>query len=64
MIESGALLAILGLILVKEAGVPIPVPGDLVVIGAGAASALPAAVAWADACCPACLTLATLDRAR
>jgi membrane protein DedA with SNARE-associated domain len=173
VIESGALLAILGLILVKEAGVPIPVPGDLVVIGAGVAagrgeldpgvalvaivlasivggvvqygllrsvarpallrllerfgsaervdrqterlrrggarsvavarstpgvrivaiaaiglaviggagwallarrrgrqaalgatSALPAAVAWADACCPACLTLAALDRAR
>jgi membrane protein DedA with SNARE-associated domain len=33
-----ALLAILGLILVKEAGVPIPVPGDLVVIGAGVAA--------------------------
>jgi membrane-associated protein len=32
------LLAILGLILVKEAGVPIPVPGDLVVIGAGVAA--------------------------
>lgn len=33
-----ALLAIVGLILVKEAGVPIPVPGDLVVIGAGVAA--------------------------
>lgn len=32
------LLAIVGLILVKEAGVPIPVPGDLVVIGAGVAA--------------------------
>jgi membrane protein DedA with SNARE-associated domain len=38
VIESGALLAILGLILVKEAGAPIPVPGDLVVIGAGVAA--------------------------
>lgn len=37
-LESAALLAILGLILVKEAGVPIPVPGDLVVIGAGVAA--------------------------
>ena len=37
-LESTALLAILGLILVKEAGVPIPVPGDLVVIGAGVAA--------------------------
>jgi membrane-associated protein len=34
----GALLAIVGLILVKEAGVPIPVPGDLIVIGAGVAA--------------------------
>ena len=33
-----ALLVIAGLILVKEAGVPIPVPGDLVVIGAGVAA--------------------------
>jgi membrane protein DedA with SNARE-associated domain len=33
-----ALLAMVGLILVKEAGVPIPVPGDLVVIGAGVAA--------------------------
>jgi membrane-associated protein len=33
-----ALLAIVGLILVKEAGVPIPVPGDLIVIGAGVAA--------------------------
>jgi membrane protein DedA with SNARE-associated domain len=36
--EWTALVAILGLILVKEAGVPIPVPGDLVVIGAGVAA--------------------------
>ena len=32
------LLAIVGLILVKEAGLPIPVPGDLIVIGAGVAA--------------------------
>jgi membrane protein DedA with SNARE-associated domain len=36
--EPTALLAIVGLILIKEAGVPIPVPGDLVVIGAGVAA--------------------------
>lgn len=36
--EPLALLAIVGLILVKEAGVPVPVPGDLVVIGAGVAA--------------------------
>ena len=33
------LLAIVGLILVKEAGLPVPVPGDLIVIGAGVAAA-------------------------
>jgi membrane protein DedA with SNARE-associated domain len=33
------LAAIVALILVKEAGVPIPVPGDLVVLGAGVAAA-------------------------
>jgi membrane-associated protein len=36
--ELAPVLAIAGLILVKEAGVPIPVPGDLVVIGAGVAA--------------------------
>ena len=37
-VDAAPLLAIAGLILVKEAGVPIPVPGDLVVIGAGVAA--------------------------
>ena len=37
-LELGPVVAIAGLILVKEAGVPIPVPGDLVVIGAGVAA--------------------------
>ncbi len=36
--DAAPLLALLGLILVKEAGVPVPVPGDLVVIGAGVAA--------------------------
>lgn len=36
--ELAPIVAIAGLILVKEAGVPIPVPGDLVVIGAGVAA--------------------------
>ncbi len=36
--ELEPVLAIAGLILVKEAGIPIPVPGDLVVIGAGVAA--------------------------
>jgi membrane protein DedA with SNARE-associated domain len=36
--ETTALLTIVGLILLKEAGVPIPVPGDLIVIGAGVAA--------------------------
>ena len=34
-----AILGFLGLFLVKEIGIPIPVPGDLLVIGAGAAAA-------------------------
>ena len=37
--EPLALIGLVALLLVKEAGVPIPVPGDLVVIGAGAALA-------------------------
>ena len=36
--ELAPVLAIAGLILVKEAGLPIPIPGDLVVIGAGVAA--------------------------
>jgi membrane protein DedA with SNARE-associated domain len=38
VLGPSAILAIVGLILVKEAGVPIPVPGDLIVIGAGVAA--------------------------
>jgi membrane-associated protein len=40
-----AIIGLAGLILVKEAGVPLPVPGDLLIIGAGASLAgdLPAA---------------------
>jgi membrane protein DedA with SNARE-associated domain len=34
-----ALVGLVGLLFVKEAGVPVPVPGDLVVIGAGVAAA-------------------------
>lgn len=37
-LASAGLLAIVGLILLKEAGLPVPVPGDLVVIGAGVAA--------------------------
>lgn len=37
--EPLALAGLLALLLVKEAGVPLPVPGDLLVIGAGAALA-------------------------
>jgi membrane-associated protein len=38
-IASAGLLAVVGLILVKEAGLPVPVPGDLIVISAGVAAA-------------------------
>ena len=37
--EPIALAGLVGLLLIKEAGVPVPVPGDLLVIGAGAALA-------------------------
>jgi membrane protein DedA with SNARE-associated domain len=37
--ELLAVAGLLGVLLVKEAGVPIPVPGDLLVVGAGAALA-------------------------
>ena len=37
--ETAPLLVLAGLILVKESGVPIPVPGDLVVLGAGVSAA-------------------------
>jgi membrane-associated protein len=37
-IALAGLLTIIGLILVKEAGLPVPVPGDLIVIGAGVAA--------------------------
>jgi len=36
--DPAAVAAIAGLILVKEIGLPIPVPGDLVVLGAGVAA--------------------------
>ncbi|HEY6058743.1 MAG TPA: hypothetical protein VIV06_11975 [Candidatus Limnocylindrales bacterium] len=37
--EPLALASLAGLLLVKEAGVPVPVPGDLLVLGAGVAAA-------------------------
>ena len=37
--ESLGLAAVVGLLLVKEAGLPLPVPGDLLVLGAGVAAA-------------------------
>ena len=37
-VDLAPIFGIAGLILVKEAGVPVPVPGDLVVIGAGVAA--------------------------
>src|SRR6186997_1043524 len=43
--EVPAVAGLLGLLLVKEAGVPIPVPGDLIVVGTGAA--LAGEAAWA-----------------
>lgn len=39
MPESIGLAGLFALLLVKEAGLPVPVPGDLLVLGAGVASA-------------------------
>jgi membrane protein DedA with SNARE-associated domain len=43
--EIAAIAGLMGFIFVKESGIPLPVPGDLVIVGAGAytASNLPAA---------------------
>jgi membrane protein DedA with SNARE-associated domain len=38
-VDALAIAGLAGLLLVKEAGVPIPIPGDLLVIGAGIATA-------------------------
>ena len=43
--DGAALLGLIGLLLVKEAGLPIPIPGDLLVLGAGVAAAGAAASA-------------------
>lgn len=37
--DGPALLGLIGLLLLKEAGLPIPIPGDLLVLGAGVAVA-------------------------
>ena len=37
--DTTALVGLIGLLLVKEAGLPIPIPGDLLVLGAGVAAA-------------------------
>lgn len=39
MIESLGIVALFTVLLAKEAGVPVPVPGDLLVVGAGVAAA-------------------------
>jgi membrane protein DedA with SNARE-associated domain len=38
-VELAAILGLAGLLFVKEAGVPVPIPGDLLVLGAGVATA-------------------------
>jgi membrane-associated protein len=38
-VDLGPLLGLVGLLFIKEAGVPIPIPGDLLVLGAGVAAA-------------------------
>jgi membrane protein DedA with SNARE-associated domain len=43
--DLGPLLGLIGLLFVKEAGLPIPIPGDLLVLGAGVAAAADGATA-------------------
>lgn len=43
--DLGPLLGLVGLLFVKEAGLPIPIPGDLLVLGAGVAAAADGAIA-------------------
>jgi len=38
-VASAGVVALFALFLVKESGIPVPVPGDLIVIGAGVAAA-------------------------
>jgi hypothetical protein len=46
-VDVAPLATLTGLLLLKEIGVPIPVPGDILVLGAGAAtSGRPEAAAW------------------
>ena len=45
--DAAPLVTVAGLLLVKEIGVPIPIPGDILVLGAGAAtSGRPEALVW------------------
>jgi membrane protein DedA with SNARE-associated domain len=46
--DLGPLIGLVGLLFVKEAGVPIPIPGDLLVLGAGVAAAADGALAPAE----------------
>jgi membrane-associated protein len=43
--DLGPLVGLVGLLFVKEAGVPIPIPGDLLVLGAGVAATADGALA-------------------
>jgi membrane-associated protein len=53
-------LGLIGLLLIKEAGVPVPVPGDLLVLGAGIAAAGAGIAAGGGAALPAPLLLAAI----
>ena len=45
--DAAPLVTVAGLLLVKEIGIPIPIPGDILVLGAGAAtSGRPEALVW------------------
>jgi membrane protein DedA with SNARE-associated domain len=53
-------LGLIGLLLVKEAGLPVPVPGDLLVLGAGIAAASAGASAAGATTVPALLLIGAI----
>jgi len=76
-VGSAGMPGLFGLLLAMEAGVPVPVPGDLVMLLVGERVSAGALPLWrragrseptgrmlAEGCCPACLAAGTLAAAR
>ena len=52
---SAGMPGLFGLLLAMEAGVPVPVPGDVVMLLVGERVSAGALPLWLEGCCPACL---------